>query len=255
MEDISIIEYKKKDLTDAMCVVAFPTVGMISSIAGHYIIDSLNLEEIGTITSKYFTPTTVIHKSHPSPPVRIYAGKKSCGPEYTCKQIVVIISEFMPHWEIIKPLVEKIFKWADEKKCKMLVALEGTHAFGKKIEGEFEVFGIGSTKTMKHVLDKYKIIHTKEGMITGVTGVLLYEGVITKRDVLCLLAEAHADFPDSRAAGNLLQKLDVILPGIKIDPKPLYKEAEKIENDIKKFIQQSKPTAPALPQIPTSMYG
>ena len=83
----------------------------------------------------------------------------------------------------------------------------------------------------------------------------LNEGVITKREVLCLLAEAHADFPDSRAAGNLLQKLDVILPGIKIDPKPLYKEAEKIENDIKKFIQQSKPTAPALPQIPTSMYG
>ena len=62
--------------------------------------DSLKLEEIGSIVSRYFTPTTVIHNSHPSPPVRIYAGKKTCGPEYSCKQIVVIISEFMPPLEI-----------------------------------------------------------------------------------------------------------------------------------------------------------
>jgi uncharacterized protein len=92
-------------------------------------------------------------------------------------------------------------------------------------------------------------------MITGVTGVLLYEGVLKKQDVICLLSEAHSAFPDSRAAGNLLKKLDVMLPEIKIDPKPLYKEAEKIEDQIRKFMEQSKPTAPQLPPIPTQMYG
>jgi uncharacterized protein len=76
-----------------------------------------------------------------------------------------------------------------------------------------------------------------------------------QRDVLCLLAEAHSAYPDSRAAGNLLEKLDVMLPEIKIDPKPLYKEAEKIEKNIRKFMEQSKPTAPSLPPIPSQMYG
>lgn len=254
MEDIKLIEYKEEDLSNSLLVVAFPTVGLISSIAGHFIIDTLKLDEIGTIVSKEFMPATVIHNSKPSPPVRIYAGKKNCGPDGTCEQLAVIISEFMPPYNIIKPLAEKILEWSDKKGCKIVVALEGTHAVG---EGKKKpmVYGIGSNNQMKKFLQQYKIEETKEGMITGVTGVLLYEGVLMKRDVICLLSEAHSAFPDSRAAGNLLKKLDVMLPEIKIDPKPLYKEAEKIEEQIKRFMEQSKPTAPTLPPIPTQMYG
>lgn len=254
MEDIEIIEYKEEDLSNSLLVVAFPTVGLISSIAGHYIIDSLKLEEIGAIVSREFMPATVIHKSKPSPPVRIYAGERKCGPDGTCEQLAVIISEFMPPYNIIKPLADKILKWADEKGCKTVVAFEGTHAIGDKKKG-FKVYGVGSNTDMKNFLKSYKIEETKEGMITGATGVLLYEGVLMQRDVICLLSEAHTSYPDSRAAGNLLKKLDVMLPGIKIDPEPLYKEAEKIEEQIKKFMEQSKPTAPSLPPIPTQMYG
>ena len=254
MEDIEIIEYKEVDLSNSLLVVAFPTVGLISSIAGHFIIDSLKLEEIGAITSREFMPATVIHKSRPSPPVRIYAGEKTCGPDGSCEQLAVIISEFMPPYNIIKPLADKILKWADKKGCKIVITLEGTHAVGDKKQ-KFNVYGVGSNSEMKNFLKSYKIDETKEGMITGVTGVLLYEGVLWQRDVVCLLSEAHSSYPDSRAAGNLLKKLDVMLPEIKIDPKPLYKEAEKIEEQIKKFMEQSKPTAPSLPPLPTQMYG
>ena len=117
------------------------------------------------------------------------------------------------------------------------------------------MYGVGSTPEMKNVLKKYNIEQTQTGMITGVTGVLLYEGVLRNRNVICLLAESHAPYPDSKAAGNLLEKLDIILPGIKIDPEPLYKEAEKIENDIRKFMEQSKPTAPSPSPVPFQMYG
>ena len=47
MNDCELIEYKDVDLNNSMLVVAFPTVGLISSIAGHFIIDTLKLEEIG----------------------------------------------------------------------------------------------------------------------------------------------------------------------------------------------------------------
>lgn len=253
MEDIEIIEYNGVDLSNSLLLVAFPTVGLISSIAGNYIIDSLKLEEIGTILSKEFMPATVIHKSKPSPPVRIYAGKKKCGPDGTCEQIAVIISEFMPPMSIIKPLADKILQWADEKQCKNIVALEGTHALGEK--KNMQIYGVGSNNDMKDLLKKYKIEETKEGMITGVTGVLLYEGVIRQNNVICLLAEANSSFPDSHAAGNLIKKLDIMLPEIKIDPEPLYKEAKNIETNIRKFMEQSKPTAPSIPQPPQQMYG
>jgi uncharacterized protein len=255
MEDITVIEYDAIDLSNAMVIIAFPTVGLISSIAGHFIIDSLKLKEVGAITSRYLSPTAVIHKSRPSPPVRIYIGKKECGPRESCDRLAVIISEFMPSMEIIKPLADTIFDWVIEKGGKIITGLEGTHALGDIEEKNLEVYGVGTTRYMSSFLKKYKIKETKEGMITGITGVLLYEGVLRKRDVVCLLAEAHADYPDSRAAGNLLGKLDVMLPGIKIDPEPLYKEAENIETKIKHFMQQSKPTAPTLPPTPTTMYG
>ena len=132
MDEIEIIEYKDVDLSNSLLVVAFPTVGLISSIAGHYIVDSLKLKEIGTIASNRFMPATVIHNSIPSPPVRIYAGEKICGPDGSCEQIAVIISEFMPPLEIIKPLSDKILEWADSKGCKTIVALEGTHAIGNR---------------------------------------------------------------------------------------------------------------------------
>ena len=255
MEDITIFEYEKIDLSNSMLVIAFPTVGLISSISGRFIIDSLKLKEIGSIVSKHFMPATVIHNSNPSPPVRIYAGKKSCGPDDSCEQLAVIISEFMPPLDIIKPLVDKIFEWSKKKNCKVIMALEGTHTIGEKNKKNLQVYGVGSTPLMKHVLKKYKIKQTHEGIITGVTGVLLYSGALMNRDVICLLSEAHSSYPDSRAAGNLLEKLDIVLPGIKIDPTPLYEAAEKIEKDIRQFMKQSKPTAPMLPQVPSSMYG
>jgi uncharacterized protein len=254
MKEVELIEYKEVDLNNSLLVVAFPTVGLISSIAGHFIIDSLKLEEIGTIVSNNFMPATVIHKSNPSPPVRIYAGKKKCGPGGSCEQLAVIISEFMPPYNTIRPLADEILQWADKKGVKNIVALEGTHAIGDK-KKELKVYGVGSNQDMKNYLKKYKIEETQEGMITGVTGVLLYEGVLMQRDVACLLAEAHSAFPDSRAAGNLLKKIDIMLPEIKIDPEPLYKEAESIEKNIRKFMEQSKPTAPPLPQVPSNMYG
>ena len=254
MEDIELIEYKKVDLPNSLLVIAFPTVGMISSIAGHFIIDTLNLEEIGAIISAKFYPATVIHKSKPSPPIRIYAGEKKCGPDGSCEQLAVIISEFMPPNNIIKPLVDKILQWADEKGCKIIITLDGTHAVGEK-KKDYKVFGVGSNTGMKKFLKKYKIEEIQEGIIHSVTGVLLYEGVLMKRDIICLLSEAHSSYPDYRAAGNLLKKLDVMLPIIKIDSDSLYKEADQIEKDIRKFIEQSKPTAPSIPPIPSQMYG
>lgn len=255
MDEIEIFEKKNVDLSNSMLVVAFPTVGLISSIVGHYIIDTLNLEEVGSIVSRYFSPTAIIHKSRPSPPVRIYAGKKICGPDGSCEQLTVIISEFMPPLEIIKPLSDKIFEWSKEKNCKIITTLEGTHALGDRKAKNVNVFGIGSNNKMNQIIKKHKIKQTKEGMVTGVTGVLLYGGVLLDRDVICLLAEAHSSYPDSRAAAALLEKLDIMLPLIKIDPTPLYEEAEKIEENIKKFMEQSKPTAPGIASTPTQMYG
>jgi uncharacterized protein len=249
MDTIQILEEQKLDLTDSMLVVAFPTVGLVSTIAGQFIIDSFKLEKIGAISSPFFVPAAVIHNGLPSPPVRIYAGKKTCV-DNSCSQLVVIISEFMPPPDLVQPLIDRIFDWAKEKHIKIILTLEGMHATGEKTS---RTFGVATTPTMKALLTQHNIEEIKEGMIAGDSGVLLYRGVQLQRDVICLIAEAHAAYPDSRAAGKLLEVLDKLLPGAKIDPEPLYKQASEIEQRIRGFLSASKPTAPQQ-QIPTSMY-
>jgi uncharacterized protein len=255
MEDIKFIEYKDVDLSESLLIVAFPTVGLVSSIAGHFIIDQLKLEAHGAILSDKFMPATVIHKGKPSPPVRIYVGKKRCGPGDSCKRLAIIISEFMPPMEMIKPLADQIFTWAENKGCKLILSLEGMHAIKVEKGKEPKVYGIASTPSMTKELKKFKIDITQEGMITGVTGVLLYQGQLLQKDVICLLSETQVDYPDSRAAALLVEKLDKMLPEIKIDPEPLYNAAKEIENQIRNAMQQAKPTAPGIPPLPTQMYG
>ncbi len=247
MEKISIIEHTKKNLSNCLLIVAFPTVGLVSSIAGNHIVKTLKLDEIGVVLCNDFSPTTVIHNGKPSTPVRIYAGEKKCGPTQSCDQIAVIISEFMPPFNVIKPLSDKIFEWAEKKKCRYVIGLEGTHSSIPIKAEKPEVYGVISNDKLKSTLKKYKIKQTKDGMITGVMGVMLYSAVLRNQDVMCLLSTAHSSFPDSRAAANLVEKLDIMLPGIKIDPKPLYEEAENIEKQIRSHMEQSKPTAPPLP--------
>lgn len=250
---IEIIEYDDVDLSNAMLIITFPTVGLVGPIAGNFLVDSLDLEEMGYIESKYFMPATVIRKSEPRPPVRIYAGEEVCGPDESCEQIALIISEFPIQKHIIKQISTKLFTWAESKGCRMMMELEGMHAVGKKDESQFQVYGVGSNKKMQKVLKKYNIQQTKQGMITGLAGVLLYEGMLKNKEVLCLLTEAHTSFPDSRAAARLLEKIDKMFPSIDIDPEPLYQKAEDIEKNIKKFMEQSKPSSPS-PQVPAEMY-
>ncbi len=61
-EEIEVVTHTKIDLSDSMLIVAFPTVGLVSVIAGRFVIDALDLEEIGSLESPYNAPATVIHK-------------------------------------------------------------------------------------------------------------------------------------------------------------------------------------------------
>ena len=70
-------------------------------------------------------------------------------------------------------------------------------------------------------------------------GVLLNEGRKRDFDVVTLLAEAHPDFPDAKAAAIVLEAIDRILLGIEFDAKPLFEEAQRIEDHIREIRKQA----------------
>lgn len=254
--DITVIEQKKLDLSNALVVVGFPTVGLVSTIAANYVVSSLELERIGAIYSDFFPPTAVIHKSIPMPPVRIYAGDVICGPGGSCEELVVIFSEFNPPPNLVKPIADAIIEWcaAKAEKCRLIVALEGIPVDGG-LKEDLRTFGLGSTPKAREVLGEFGIEQLQEGVVAGLSGVLLYEGERLGIDVACLLAEASPNYPNARAAAKVLEMLDKIIPALHIDPQPLYLEAEKIEVQIKSYLEKAKPvTLPSTESSPPGIY-
>lgn len=240
--DMFLHEYKPAKLHNALVVVGFPSVGLVSSIAANYVVRTMKLDRIATIISKDFPPYAILHDGVPSPPVRIYAGKRDCAEDKDgedCDQIVVIMSEFMPRPDLIKPLADIIIDYCQKKGVKTILALEGINTG----EGERDaVLGAETSHGVQGRLEKYGIAPMREGMVSGISGVILSEGDRLGVDVLCLLGPAKADMPDARGAARLLEMVGKMLPEIKLDPAPLFKEAELIETEMKGAMESVKQT-------------
>ena len=264
MDEIKIYELKRMDLRNAAVIDGFPSVGLVSTITANYLIGILQMEQIGILDSIHFPTVSVVRNSEPLNPVRIYAKEKVKEGE---NQVVVFISEFQPPPNLIKMIAGTILDWMIEQGCRLLISPEGlvidrgesgqdeeSPDESKEENEELEAYGIGSTENARKLLSDNDIQQFQEGVISGVAGVLLNEGKRRDFDVISLLAEARPNYPDARAAARVIEAIDKVLLHMKIDVKPLYREAEGIEARIMSMQQQAKAPSKKKAPIP-QMYG
>ena len=251
LEDVEICDFEEVDLRDATVIAGFPSIGLVSTIAANYLIDALNLRQIGCVNSSQFPALSVVHTGEPLSPVRIYAGTEKNG-----EKIVVFVSEFKPKPTLINAISETIMKWVVKKGCKLLISPEGMVVEGKD-SGEGQVadaYAIGSTERARRMLTSKKISQFTNGIIAGVSGVLLNLGRQSNFDVISILAEAHPNYPDARAAAASINVIALIAE-IEINVSPLYEESERIEKQLQKFHKQAKPMVSASQAPQPNMYG
>jgi len=255
-DGIQIYELRRMDLRGATVIDGFPSVGLVSSIVANYLINALGLVQIGIMDSPYFPTVALVRDGKPMNPVRIYAGAKVHPEGKDSDQLVVFISEFQPPPNLIKGIASAVLDWAQDQKCTQLVCPEGLIVDKEGTEArDVEVYGIGSTDRANEILKKHAVAIFEEGVITGVAGVLLNEGRKRDFDVITLLSEAHPDYPDARAAARVIETIDKLLLRTELDAKPLYEEAERIENQLKSIHQQTEGVKkPGVKERP-SMYG
>ncbi len=264
-DDIKIINRKEFDMKGAVLIEGFPSVGMVSTIVSNYLIKILKLDYVGSVSSRHFYPTAIVTDSIPMPPLRIYAGKPMCEDGNICSKVVVLTSEFPPPTELMKPLVDNIIEWSDKVGIKQIISVEGiVNTKASTVDGvpdnnDGNTYGVASSNASREILKGLKSLTPLEnGVITGISGVLLYEAERLGGDVICLLADAHSDYPDARAAARLIVSLDHFLPKIKLDPQPLIDEAELLESQLKKAVKQAQPALtrpPAVSDVSQHMYG
>lgn len=241
-DQVRIYELKRVDVEGAIVIDGFPSVGLVSSIVANYLIDTLQMEQIGIVESPAFPTVSLVRNGVPQHPVRIYAGHPAddrAGP--VADRIVAFVSEFHPAPNIIHPLATAIMDWVQEQRCGFVVSPEGlvverppeggARARAPKL-ADVKVYGVASTRRARELYIEPNTLPFAEGVITGIAGVLLNEGRRRGVDVLTFLAEAQADYPDARAAAKVIETINRILLRKPLDAVPLYAEAERIEQQL-----------------------
>ncbi len=251
VNNVEIIDFEEVDLKGATVIAGFPSIGLVSTIVANYVIDALNLKQIGALNSPQFPTLSVVHTGEPLSPVRIYGGSLPNG-----EKLVVFVSEFKPKPQLINDLSNAIMEWSKEKGCALMISPEGMVVEGKSQEGDTasEAYAIGSTEKARARLHEKQIAEFKNGIIAGVSGVLLNKGKQEKFDVISILAEAHPNYPDARAAASALTVIATVI-NVEINVVPLYDEAERIEKQLQKFHKQAKPMVSAGHAPQPNMYG
>jgi uncharacterized protein len=244
--ELQVHEFEDVDLAGATIIDGFPSVGLVSTITANYLIDVLELQQIGIMDSKFFPTVSIVRNGVPLYPVRIYAGKGVC----------VFISEFQPAPKLIRPIAEAILAFAKRKGARTIISPEGL-VLDQEGDGEQEVqvYALGSTPGTREMLTNHKIEQFGNGIITGVSGVLLNLGKKENLDAISILAEANPNYPDARAAAKVIEAIDKLLPNLKIDVKPLYTEAENIEKTLRMMQKQAAPAQQGHGDEVPNMYG
>ena len=95
----------------ALVITCFPSVGMVSSVVGHYLIDNLQLEFVGGVVDPRLPPLTLVTDGKPMPIIRAYAGKPECNIE-GCDKIILLMSELVIPSPLVHDIVWALYDWS-----------------------------------------------------------------------------------------------------------------------------------------------
>jgi len=232
---MTIKEFSSIDCDGASIIEGFPSMTLTSLLTTNYLQEQLELPLIGVITSPEFPPRCVILKGRPTHAVRIFGNK----------DIVLIISEFkIPKPDLNYWLVQIILDFAKRHNCKMIYTVEGIPTEGLKKRSEVDkekdlLKFITTSAALSSRLKELNHEAVDEGVIGGVTGLILAEAGLHNQQVSCLLAPTAKHFPDAYPTVSILKTLSKLLD-IKIDLGPLEEKALKLQENIEKFMDEAK---------------
>ena len=228
MTETKIIKYSEGKYENPIAIVGFPGVGLVGSILTSFVIRELNMEVIAGITSPDFPPYALIQNGNPYPPIRVYGCKRENSSE-ECGDLVIVTSEISLKPEQFYDLNSTLMEVFKDLGISSVISIEGIPQFDE----DNSILACGTSKVSRDRIEELGLRKLDDGLVRGLTGVMLYEGFYSNVDVLAVLCPANPALPDPRSAASILEPLSKLVPELKIDTEPLYKEAEDIENKIK----------------------
>ena len=222
--DAEIYQANGTKLKNPIIFAGFVGAGLVGTIAVDYIINKLDMKEIGFLRSKHLPPSTVFMQGRLRHPFRLYANDDG--------NICVIICEIIINSEGLYTIASAILDWAEEKGSNEIVILDGV-ASDKHDKKAF----CAAEVDLCRVMESNGIEMIPQGFITGISGGILNECLIRKISGVALLAKANENLPDSLASVTLIEAINKTYR-MKIDTEELKKQEKQIGNDLKELSDQ-----------------
>jgi len=206
-------------------IEGFPGVGYVGTITVEYMINHLDAKPIGLIFDENIPPVAMLYKDQTRRLMEIYYAKKE-----NIVFIHAITGIKGMEWDV----ADTILELAKTLNAKEIISLEGVVS---PIDDQLSRVFVRSndTKAEKEFI-KMGVEKLENGAVTGVTGALMLKAEHVNSTFL--FAETSTGTPDSRSSAELIKYLDTYL-GLKIDPKPLIKQAEAFEIKLKELVKLS----------------
>ena len=207
-------------------IEGFPGFGLVGTIAAEFLTNHLECVQIGSYYFEDLPATIAIHQGTLIPPVSI---------SYNKKYNLVIVHSISGATGIEWQAADLIHNVCKQLGATQLISLEGVGTASEvKEEAKAQVFYHTNNAALGKKMEALGVKRLEEGIIMGVTSAVLLKASCP---VTCLFAETFSNLPDSKAAARTIEVLDKWL-GLKVDYKPLLKQAEKFEEKIKTLIEQ-----------------
>lgn len=236
--DLKIISSDLKG-KGSVVMMGFPGSGLVGSIALQYLVDQMDFDHIGDVTSRYFPPMSMMQKGVVNAAVRIYEKDGYAA----------FVADIPIHPTICYEVANGILDWLADYDVKEIVTIAGIITN----ETEKRVFGVASDEGAIEKIADHTII-LPMGSISGIASSLLTECKLRKIPCIGLLGET-VNNPDPRAAVSAIEVLNQLY-SLNLDTAPLLEQAEEIEATMQRLAEEVQSSdAPQQKKENLPMYG
>ncbi|NQU99048.1 proteasome assembly chaperone family protein [Candidatus Woesearchaeota archaeon] len=213
----------KKKPQNPIIIEGFPGFGLIGTIVTEFLIEHMQCEMIGEFLYDDLPAMVAIHKGKLVKPMAVHYSKK-----FNIIILQTILNPKGKEWDI----AEAILEMAEQVKAKKIISIEGVASQAMMSDKDTQLFYFGDD-----ALKKVGLKPIDESIVVGVTSSIM----LKHDDAVCIFAETNSALPDSKAAAKVIEVLDKYL-GLKVDYKPLMKQAVDFESKLKTLMQQTTKT-------------
>ncbi len=222
--EAEVFELNNITLKSPIIFAGFVGAGLVGTLSVGYIIEKLQMKEIGYMRSRYLPPSTVFIRGRLRHPFRFYSNDKGT--------ICAIICEITLRMEGLYAIVASILDWAKEKGSNEIIILDGVASK----EHDNKAYCAAEEDLCRVMADK-DIDMIPQGFITGLPGGILNECILREIQGITLLVKADATIPDPIAAATLVEAVNRLYE-TSVDTSDLRKEKERIGVDYKELSQK-----------------